>query len=112
MDNASVKTRRQECDYPSSKVLAALQQLLEKQFSSKSFTYELLPATKKGENYIGIVYRASIKLNTSFGIRLSDLIIKMAPRNSTRRKQFFIRPCFLREALAYDEVIKILYRKI
>ncbi|XP_018804909.1 PREDICTED: uncharacterized protein LOC108978860 isoform X2 [Bactrocera latifrons] len=108
MDNASAKTRRQECDYPSSKVLTALQQLLERQFSSKSFTYELLPATKKGENYIGIVYRVSVKLNTSCGVRLSNIILKMAPRNSTRRKQFFIRPCFLREALAYEEFLPMI----
>ncbi|XP_019846596.2 uncharacterized protein LOC105228300 isoform X2 [Bactrocera dorsalis] len=108
MDNASVKTRKQECDYPSSKVLTALQQLLERQFSSKSFTYELLPATEKGENYIGIVYRVSVKLNTSCGVRLSNIILKMAPRNSTRRKQFFIRPCFLREALAYEEFLPMI----
>ncbi|XP_014086073.3 uncharacterized protein pkm isoform X2 [Bactrocera oleae] len=108
MDNDSAKTRRQDCDYPSSKVLAALQQLLERQFSSKSFTYKLLPATKKGENYIGIVYRVSVKLNTNCGVRLSNLILKMAPRNSTRRKQFFIRPCFLREALAYEEFLPMI----
>uniref|UniRef100_A0A0A1XLB8 Putative ribosomal protein S6 kinase alpha-1 n=1 Tax=Zeugodacus cucurbitae TaxID=28588 RepID=A0A0A1XLB8_ZEUCU len=110
MDAASVNTHKQECDYPSAKVLTALQQLLERQYSSDSFTYQLFPATKKGENYIGIVYRVSINLNTSFGIRFSNLILKMAPRNSTRRKQFFIRPCFQREALAYEEFLPMIDR--
>ncbi|XP_036341458.1 uncharacterized protein LOC118750842 [Rhagoletis pomonella] len=98
MDNATD-------NYPSSSVLRALQQLLEIKFPSQSFTYKLLPATKKGENYIGIVYRVAVKVNNKTGPCQWSLILKIPPRSPNRRKQFFVRPCFLRESLAYEEFL-------
>ncbi|XP_053948125.1 uncharacterized protein LOC128856802 [Anastrepha ludens] len=110
MDNASENTNGPVSDYPNSVVLTALQQLLERKFPSQLFTYELLPATKKGENYIGILYRIAVKLDVRTGSSYSSLILKIPPRSLTRRKQFFIRPCFLRESLAYQEFLPMVKR--
>ena len=58
-------------------------------------------ASAKGDNYIGVMYRANIK--DPKGKEL-NVIIKLPPPNAARREQFSARPCFVRESEFYDEI--------
>lgn len=62
-------------------------------------------ASKKGDNYLGIVYRAICR-KTAIDENSNELkiIIKMAPQVEQRRQTFFSRLCFLREIYLFDEV--------
>ena len=57
----------------------------------------------KGDNYIGIVYRICVKDKKDHSEHL-NLIVKLPPQHAARREQFFVRPCFLREADFYDNL--------
>jgi hypothetical protein len=61
-------------------------------------------ASGKGDNYIGLLYRAKV---TSVEGNELNVIIKLPPTNAARREQFTARPCFLRESLFYDSVYPI-----
>lgn len=58
-------------------------------------------ASAKGDNFMGIVYRATIKGPKGKELRV---ILKLPPQNQARRDQFFARPLFRRESLFYDEL--------
>lgn len=58
-------------------------------------------ASAKGDNYIGVLYRACVKDPEDKELKV---IIKLPPQNVARREQFFARPCFLRESEFYDTV--------
>lgn len=55
-------------------------------------------ASAKGDNYLGVVWRLQV---AAFESEYS-LVVKLPPQNRVRRKQFFARPCFLRETAAYE----------
>lgn len=63
----------------------------------------------KGDNYIGVVYRISVKSKED-NLEKLNLIIKLPPQNAARREQFFARPCFVREIDFYDNLYP-LYKK-
>jgi hypothetical protein len=58
-------------------------------------------ASAKGDNYIGVLYRVTVKNAKSEKL---NVIIKLPPQNIARREQFFARPCFLRESEFYDVI--------
>lgn len=72
---------------------ASVRQTLQKVLGRSDYTLEL--ACAKGNNYLGIVWRIHVSPERS-------LVLKLPPQNAVRRKQFFARPCFKREALAYE----------
>lgn len=61
-------------------------------------------ASAKGDNYIGLLYRAVVK-GKNFNV-----IIKLPPQNAIRREQFMARPCFIRESEFYDVVYPMFKR--
>lgn len=79
-----------------------LNDFIEQRLQTKDFEVNINSATKKGDNFIGVVQRVSYKKNSS-NVR-SFLIFKTAPTNEARRQQFFSRKFFLREIHAYNEV--------
>lgn len=94
---------------PNSQVKSALVKIIKNKIHDKSYKIEIESGSSKGDNYIGVVYRATVtheseeaNASTNFSV-----IIKVPPHNPIRRKQFFARPCFLREALAYNEILPI-----
>ncbi|XP_016978651.1 uncharacterized protein LOC108044235 [Drosophila rhopaloa] len=54
-------------------------------------------ASAKGDNYLGVVWRLQVASESK-----RSLVVKLPPQNRVRRKQFFARPCFLRETAAYE----------
>lgn len=89
-------------------VREGVSEVLQKQLNSTDIeiSYEL--GSKKGDNYVGIVYGATGKIkNNNNNEKLSEvkLIVKVSPQNPTRREQFHSRTCFIREIKMYDEVL-------
>ncbi|XP_013097757.2 uncharacterized protein LOC106080772 [Stomoxys calcitrans] len=91
-----------------SKVMASVNTLLDLKFGNKNYTYKIELVGKKGDNYMGIVYRIDV-CATNLEKRNMKLILKVPPQNPLRRNQFFARPGFLREALAYDHFLPLAY---
>ncbi|KAH8235735.1 hypothetical protein KR032_006151 [Drosophila birchii] len=58
-------------------------------------------ASAKGDNYLGVVWRLHVEASKS------SLVVKLPPQNRVRRKQFFARPCFLRETAAYEDFLPL-----
>ncbi|XP_017870863.1 PREDICTED: uncharacterized protein LOC108619068 [Drosophila arizonae] len=80
---------------------ASVRETLEKVLGRSDYTLEL--ACAKGNNYLGIVWRIHVPPDQS-------LVLKLPPQNAVRRKQFFARPCFKREALAYEQFLPLANR--
>lgn len=96
---------------PNAQVKDALMEIIKNAVPEKDYTLKIESGSSKGDNYIGVVYRATVitKKHEKDDITKDNfsVIIKVPPQNPIRRKQFFARPCFLREALAYDEILPI-----
>ncbi|XP_053682762.1 uncharacterized protein LOC128733151 isoform X2 [Sabethes cyaneus] len=90
--------------------VASSQQLLEKaareELSSDDVAIDLQAGSNKGDNYIGIVFRARVECRRT-GKHL-NIIAKLPPQNEARRKQFFARPSFEREISFYTEIYPML----
>ncbi|XP_030382077.1 uncharacterized protein LOC115629698 [Scaptodrosophila lebanonensis] len=86
---------------PNANVRTTLQSLLRRLWNCERF--ELERGSAKGDNYLGVVWRVRI-FETSTP---RSLILKLPPQNRVRRKQFFARPCFLRETLAYEHFLPL-----
>ncbi|XP_058983196.1 uncharacterized protein LOC131800389 [Musca domestica] len=88
----------------SSGALATLKTFLDETFGQHKYNYNIDLATKKGDNYMGVVYRITVSVHSD---AISDnkndlkLIMKVPPQNPQRRQQFFAGPGFQREILAY-----------
>ncbi|XP_037932151.1 uncharacterized protein LOC119666944, partial [Teleopsis dalmanni] len=87
-------------------ITGALQHILEAKFPRCEYSYNIKKASAKGDNYIGEVFRIFVEVNANRDKQFK-LILKLPPQNLIRRKQFFARPCFLRESLAYEEFLPI-----
>lgn len=87
----------------------ALKEIIKNNFSAPlaDCSVTMSAASAKGDNYIGVLYRATI--TDPQGKELC-VVIKLPPQNAARREQFFARPCFLRESEFY-ETIHPLYKK-
>lgn len=81
----------------------ALKEIIKKNFASPlaDCTVKIDAASAKGDNYIGVLYRVTVK--DPQGNELS-VVIKLPPQNAARREQFFARPCFLRESQFYETI--------
>lgn len=91
-----------------SNVVAILSNFLDVKYGKQNYKYRIQEAAQKGDNYMGVVYR--IIIETGNGLK-EKLILKVPPQNPLRRKQFFARAGFLREALAYEKVFKTILLK-
>ncbi|XP_017098704.2 uncharacterized protein pkm [Drosophila bipectinata] len=92
-----------EEDLPNEQVTLFLRQLVNQLWPELGANPELRleRASAKGDNYLGVVWR----LQVATGRR--SLVVKLPPQNRVRRKQFFARPCFLRETAAYEEFLPL-----
>ncbi|XP_068159831.1 uncharacterized protein pkm [Drosophila tropicalis] len=100
-EKASQVSREEQTDLPNDTVRQALRELLKKLWPDRISTeFELERASAKGDNYLGVVWRICVRPEGS-------LVLKLPPQNSVRRKQFFARPCFLRESLAYENFLPL-----
>lgn len=79
-----------------------LHSFLENYGTCKEFTYHIKKATKSGDNYFSVVYRIYVQWKNC---TQTTFILKVPPKNVLRRKRFFSRDIFSREALAFEEVI-------
>lgn len=92
-------------------VIEILEKFLNLKYEERIYQYEIQGAAKKGDNYMGIVYRVTITpLNENRN--KESIILKVPPQNQQQRNQFFARAGFLREALAYEEVCIQTYRSV
>lgn len=98
-------------------VQTGLREVLTKELNSEKIDVNIEMGSKKGDNFIGIVYRVNAKLsaenaaeNENNNKSCIDVILKVAPTNKTRREQFSSRECFLREMKMYEEVLPMFRR--
>lgn len=90
-------------DIPSDAVKSVVIETIENILKTKNFNINLNPASKRGDNYIGIVHQVKYTANNDES-QTSSLILKSAPTNRARREYFFVRPYFLREIYTYTKV--------
>lgn len=88
-----------------------LMEVVEDILGTSNFHVSLEPGSKKGDNFVGIVYRIAFSrtdgFNTQNGVakkKSGQLFLKVAPTNLLRREHFSARICFLREMYVYNEV--------
>lgn len=79
-----------------------LEQLVQHELNSDDVAIDLMAGSKKGDNYIGVVFRAQAECRRT-GKKL-NIIVKLPPLNEARRNQFFVRPSFEREISFYTEI--------
>lgn len=87
--------------------------VFEEQLKSKDVEVSYALGSKKGDNYIGIVYCATGKPKSQNNENENNnrelkLIVKVAPLNAVRREQFRSRLCFLREIKMYSDVLPMM----
>lgn len=94
-----------------------LHEVLAKELNSEKIDVNIEMGSKKGDNFVGIVYRVNAKLaaettngKTNENKSSIDVILKVAPTNKPRREQFCSRHFFLREIKMYDEVLPMFRR--
>ncbi|XP_055913239.1 uncharacterized protein LOC129946895 [Eupeodes corollae] len=98
---------------PYDAVRTALIEVIHSIIPTKNYALQLEEGSSKGDNYVGVVHRLNISYEEkeSENVRKSKkvgMFVKVPPTNIQRRNQFFARPCFLREALMYDEFLPLL----
>lgn len=95
---------------PAKLPVASSQKLLEElartELNSDDVALTLTAGSNKGDNYIGVVFRALAECRKT-GKQLS-IIVKLPPQNEARRNQFFARPSFEREICFYTEIFPLL----
>ncbi|XP_039498597.1 uncharacterized protein LOC120456074 [Drosophila santomea] len=92
-------SKHPEEDLPNEQVTQFLRQLVSQLWPELGANPELRleRASAKGDNYLGVVWRLQAATDSK-----RSLVVKLPPQNRVRRKQFFARPCFLRETAAYE----------
>jgi len=92
-------TAKPDEDLPNEQVTQFLRQLVSQLWPELGANPELRleRASAKGDNYLGVVWRLQAASDSK-----RSLVVKLPPQNRVRRKQFFARPCFLRETAAYE----------
>lgn len=98
-------------------IRTGLHAVLAKELNSEKIDVNIELGTKKGDNFVGIVYRVNAKLSadtsngkTNENNSSIDVILKVAPTNKPRREQFCSREFFLREIKMYDELLPMFRR--
>ncbi|XP_065365871.1 uncharacterized protein pkm [Calliphora vicina] len=87
-------------------VVEILKKFLDAKYGHQKYNYQIKGAAKKGDNYMGVVYRVTIKTHNDNANKQS-VILKVPPSNLLQRNQFFARAGFLREALAYEKFLPL-----
>lgn len=87
-------------------IRTGIEKVFEEQLGSRDVDVVFERGTKKGDNYIGIIYRATGKVNSAQNNDKKELklIAKVAPQQLARREQFRPRVCFMREIKMYLDV--------
>ncbi|XP_046801334.1 uncharacterized protein LOC124418625 [Lucilia cuprina] len=88
----------------SAAVIELLKNFLDGRYGQQNYKYQIQGAAKKGDNYMGVVYRITITTNSR---NEESIILKVPPSNPLQRNQFFARAGFLREALAYEKFLPL-----
>ncbi|XP_017010764.2 uncharacterized protein pkm [Drosophila takahashii] len=103
--NQENQESKPEEDLPNEQVTQFLRQLVSREWPEVGALPELRlqRASAKGDNYLGVVWRMQVAPGDS----QRSLVVKLPPQNRVRRKQFFARPCFLRETAAYEEFLPL-----
>ncbi|KAH8385203.1 hypothetical protein KR200_005719 [Drosophila serrata] len=98
-----------EEDLPNEQVTQFLRHLIAKLWPELGSNpgLRLERASAKGDNYLGVVWRLQIDAAIANSESKCSLVVKLPPQNRVRRKQFFARPCFLRETAAYEEFLPL-----
>lgn len=97
-------------------IRSGVERVFEEQLHSKDVDITVEIGTKKGDNYVGIVYRANGKAkSTKNGCKTPkenqmNLIVKVAPQHSARREKFRSRCFFMREIKLYGDVLTAFHR--
>lgn len=84
-------------------VKMVLIETIENILKTKNFKIKLNPASKRGDNFIGVVHQVQYTEKNDESQK-SSMILKIAPTNLARREHFFVKPYFLREIYIYDTV--------
>lgn len=84
-------------------IKSVLTEYLESRLGTSDFEMKIDPGSRKGENFIGVIYRITYWRKFQPNVK-SQLIVKVSPQNQARREQFFSRPSFLREMYLYGKV--------
>lgn len=89
----------------------ALIEVVEKKLNNSIDNYDITisAGSSKGDNYLGVIYRAQVKDKVTNENKL-NLIFKLPPQSETSRKEMFAAEFFRREAGFYDYVYPI-YKK-
>lgn len=89
-------------------IQSALKQTIEDQLKTTEYETCIGPASKKGDNFLGIVYRVTCKkaIHEEHDETPSEvnLILKVAPYHPDRREVSPSRRYFMREMFIFDEV--------
>lgn len=84
---------------------------IENNLGSENVSCEIIQASAKGDNYVGVIYRVKVKKLTSLDEKNKNntfsMIIKLPPENEARREQFSIPIFFEREILLYTDVLPL-----
>lgn len=98
-------------------IRTTLRQVLIQELGSNEVDVNIETASKKGDNYMGVVYRVNGKLshndengNGEVSKSSINVILKVAPTNKARRESFTSREIFLREIMMYNEVLPMFHR--
>lgn len=103
-----------------SNIKDVLMEVIEDLLGTPNFHVGLQPGSKKGENFVGVVYRIVFSRKDADGMRKpngqqhkkqdSNLFLKISPTNEHHRKQMSARACFLCEIYVYNEVSMRLFK--
>lgn len=99
-------------EIPGERIKMGLIEAVKKRLNSDNVELCIEHGSKKGDNFIGEIYRILYKdVNDKKNENQSPLILKIAPRNLLRREKLRLRALFLREISMYDQVCKSANRK-
>lgn len=90
-------------------IKSALNESIEQLLKTTKYDTSIEPASKKGDNFVGIVYRVTCERTGTDGNAKNSsdplkLILKVAPQHQMRRDAFPSRQLFLREIYIFNEV--------
>lgn len=87
---------------PSKVYESALHEIIRNNFEVDEYEFECSAGSNKGDNFLGIIYRVTVKAKS----KKFNLIVKLPPQNA-RREQCGSRFFFLRESEFYENVCAI-----
>jgi hypothetical protein len=103
--NGTVENGKTTLELPAKIYKSALKEVIENNcnLSVNDYKISIDAGSAKGDNYIGVMYRVTVKDKKNDEEKFK-IIIKLPPQNAARREQFFVRPCFIRESDFYEKI--------